>query len=58
MSFVAKLGIALAPFWCSAALAQDGYFGHQHDRWHQSFYQTLFWEFEPSLGTNKIKELR
>src|SRR5438094_5971468 len=41
MSFIAKLGIVLAVFWSATALAQDGRLGHQHDRWHQSFYQTL-----------------
>lgn len=41
MSFVAKLGVALAVLWCPAAMAQDGHFGQQHEKWHQSFYQTL-----------------
>src|SRR5436190_6943087 len=42
MSFFAKpISIALAVFSTGTALAQDGHFGRQHDKWHQSFYQTL-----------------
>src|SRR5215471_18188638 len=28
-------------FWFDAAVAQEGYFGHDHDKWHHGFYQTL-----------------
>jgi hypothetical protein len=31
----------LAVFWFDAAVAQEGYFGHDHDKWHHGFYQTL-----------------
>jgi len=41
MSFVMSLGVVLAAFWCDAAVAQEGYFGHDHDKWHRGFYQTL-----------------
>ena len=41
MSFVMRLGVVLAAFWCDAAVAQEGYFGHDHDKWHRGFYQTL-----------------
>src|SRR6516164_5895232 len=41
MNFVMTLGVVLAGFWFDAAMAQEGYFGHDHDRWHHGFYQTL-----------------
>ena len=41
MNFVMTLGVVLAGFWFDAAAAQEGYFGHDHDRWHHGFYQTL-----------------
>src|SRR5262249_35073747 len=31
----------LAVFWFDAAMAQEGSFGHDHDKWHHGFYQTL-----------------
>ena len=41
MNFVMMLGVVLAGFWFDAAVAQEGYFGHDHDKWHHGFYQTL-----------------
>ena len=41
MNFVMTLGVVLAVFWFDAAVAQEGYFGHDHDKWHHGFYQTL-----------------
>src|SRR5262249_19522193 len=41
MNLVMTLGVVLAGFWFDAAVAQEGYFGHDHDRWHHGFYQTL-----------------
>ena len=41
MSFVVRLGVVLAVFWFDAAVAQEGYLGHDHDKWHHGFYQTL-----------------
>src|SRR5262249_47996723 len=34
MKFVMILGGVLAVFWFDAAVAQEGYFGHDHDKWH------------------------
>jgi len=31
----------LVVFWFNAAVAQEGYLGQDHDKWHHSFYQTL-----------------
>jgi hypothetical protein len=31
----------LALFWFHEAGAQEGYLGHDHDKWHHNFYQTL-----------------
>ena len=41
MGFVMKLGFVLAVLWFDAAVAQEGYLGHDHDKWHRGFYQTL-----------------
>jgi hypothetical protein len=41
MNFVMTLGVVLEVFWFDAAVAQEGYFGHDHDKWHHGFYQTL-----------------
>jgi hypothetical protein len=41
MNFVAKLCLPFALFWFDAAGAQEGFSGHNHDRWHHGFYQTL-----------------
>jgi hypothetical protein len=41
MGVVMKLGVVLAVFWLDAAVAQEGYLGHDHDKWHRGFYQTL-----------------
>jgi hypothetical protein len=41
MSFVMKLGAVLAVLWFDAAVAQEGYRGHDHDKWHRGLYQTL-----------------
>ena len=41
MGFVMKLGFVLAVLWFDGAVAQEGYLGHDHDKWHRGFYQTL-----------------
>src|SRR5262249_5793128 len=41
MNFVMTLGVVLAVFWFDAAVAQEGYFGHDPDKWYHGFYQTL-----------------
>jgi hypothetical protein len=41
MRFVVRPGIVLVVFWFNAAAAQEGYLGHDHDKWHRGFYQTL-----------------
>ena len=41
MSFIVKLGLVLVLFQVPAAVAQEGYLGRGHDKWHHSFYQTL-----------------
>ena len=41
MSLVMTLGVVLAVFCFDAAVAQEGYLGHDHDKWHRGFYQTL-----------------
>jgi hypothetical protein len=41
MRFVARPGIVLVVFWFNAAAAQEGYLGHDHDKWHRGFYQSL-----------------
>jgi hypothetical protein len=41
MKFVMILGGVLAVFWFDAAVAQEGYLGHDHDKWHHGFYKTL-----------------
>ena len=41
MKFAMILGSVLAVFWFDAAVAQEGYLGQDHDKWHHSFYQTL-----------------
>ena len=41
MGFAVRLAVALAVFWLDAAVAQEGYFGHDHEKWHHGFYQTL-----------------
>src|SRR5262245_6625849 len=38
---VVRSGIVPVVFWFNAAVAQEGYFGHDHDKWHHGFYQTL-----------------
>ena len=37
MNFVMTLAVVLAGFWFDAAMAQEGYFGHDHDKWHHGF---------------------
>jgi hypothetical protein len=41
MRFVVRPGIVLVAFWFNSAAAQEGYLGHDHDKWHRGFYQTL-----------------
>jgi hypothetical protein len=41
MNSVMTLGVVLAVFRFDAAVAQEGYLGQDHDKWHHSFYQTL-----------------
>src|SRR5262249_29768381 len=41
MTFVTKLGGVLAVLGFDAAVAQEGYLGHDHDKWHHGFYKTL-----------------
>jgi len=41
MRAVVRPGIVLVVFWFNAAVAQEGYLGQDHDKWHHSFYQTL-----------------
>jgi hypothetical protein len=41
MSLVMTLGVVLAVFCFDAAVGQEGYLGHDHDKWHRGFYQTL-----------------
>jgi hypothetical protein len=41
MTFVTKLGVVLAVLGFDAAVAQEGYLGHDHDKWHHGFYKTL-----------------
>ncbi len=41
MRFVVRSSIVLGVFWFNAAAAQEGYLGHDHDKWHRSFYQML-----------------
>ena len=33
--------LAFAVLCLDAAVAQEGYFGHDHEKWHHGFYQTL-----------------
>src|SRR5262249_51880571 len=41
ITFVAKLGFVLAVLGFDAAVAHEGYLGHDHDKWHHGFYKTL-----------------
>jgi hypothetical protein len=41
MRFVVRSSIVLVVFWFNAAAAQEGYLGHDHDKWHRGFYQSL-----------------
>ena len=41
MSFIMKLGLVLAVLSSPAAVAQEGYLGHDHNKWHHGFYRTL-----------------
>ena len=49
MNFVMMLGVVLAGFWFDAAMAQEGYFGHDHDKWHHGFYQTRTPRYQKSV---------
>jgi hypothetical protein len=37
MSFGLKLGAVLVVFWFDAAVAQESFFGHDHEKWHRGF---------------------
>jgi hypothetical protein len=39
--FIALLGSGLAVFLFASATAQEGYYGVDHDKWHQNFYSKL-----------------
>src|SRR5262249_27209294 len=41
MRFLVRSSIVLVVFWFDAAAAQEGYFGHDHDKWQRSFYKML-----------------
>jgi hypothetical protein len=41
MSLVMTLGVVFAVFCFDAAVGQEGYLGHDHEKWHHGFYQTL-----------------
>ena len=41
MRFVVRSSIVLVVLWFNAAAAQEGYLGHDHDKWHRGFYQSL-----------------
>ena len=41
MTFVTKLGVVFAVLGFDVAVAQEGYLGHDHDKWHNGFYRTL-----------------
>src|SRR5262245_41462115 len=43
--------VVLVVFWFNAAAAQEGYLGHDHDKWHRSFYQMLL---RPDSRTGKL----
>jgi len=40
MRFVVRSNIVLVVFWFNAAAAQEGYLGHDHDKWRRGFYQS------------------
>jgi hypothetical protein len=40
-ALIAGLGGAFSVFLCESALAQEGYYGADHDNWHQNFYSKL-----------------
>jgi hypothetical protein len=48
MGCVIKLVLFALVFLNCAAIAQEGYLGHDHDTWHRSFYQNLQ---RPDTGT-------
>ena len=37
MGFAVRLAVVFAVFWLDAAVAQEGYFGHDHEKWHHAF---------------------
>src|SRR5215510_15144918 len=39
--FITLLGGAVSVFLCVSAAAQEGYYGVDHDKWHQGFYSKL-----------------
>ncbi len=39
--FITLLGGAVSMFLCVSAVAQEGYYGVGHDKWHQGFYSKL-----------------
>ena len=53
MRFVVRSSIVLVVFWFNAAAAQEGYLGHDHDKWHRSFYQTYAPIPRPRAATSR-----
>jgi len=41
MRFLVTSSIFFVVSWFNAAAAQEGYLGHDHDKWHRNFYQML-----------------
>ena len=39
--FIVLFGSAVSVFLCVSATAQEGYYGADHDKWHQGFYSKL-----------------
>jgi hypothetical protein len=54
MGFAVRLVVAFALFWLDAAVAQEGYFGHDHEKWHHGFYQTLERPDKPVLQSYRL----
>jgi len=40
MGFAVRRAVAFAVLCLDAAVGQEGYFGHDHEKWHHGFYQT------------------
>src|SRR6516165_5885458 len=39
--FITLIGGAASLFFCANAVAQEGYYGADHNKWHQNFYSQL-----------------